>query len=356
MSTFKIVAINPGNTSTKLALFSNETLVKEETLRHTDEEMNRFATMFDQLEMRRERVAAFLASLGVTRGELSAVVGRGGLLRPLASGTYRVTPEMVAELKRAERGEHASNLGAPVAERIAAEHGCPAFIVDPVAVDEMEPVARLTGLKGVERQSMSHALNMKAVSKRHARVVGRPYPELRLVVAHMGSGTSLSAHRDGRMVDVINPKDEGPICADRAGAIPSSALIEICTRPGADVRAIKKMLLGDGGMYSLLGTRDVREAMARAEQGDAQARLVLDAMCYQVAKYIGEMATVLEGKVDGILLTGGIAYNAALVAAIRKRVEWIAPVSVYPGEDELQALSEGVLRVLRGEEQARSYP
>lgn len=352
---FLVLAVNPGSTSTKVALFRDEALVREANLKHADAELQPFPRILDQLPLRAAAVDRLLAEAGVQRGELSAVVGRGGLLKPLASGTYAVDDALVADLEKAERGEHASNLGGPIARTIAAEHGCPAFIVDPVSVDELEPVARVTGVAGIERQSRSHALNMKAVAKRHAKGAGRPYPELRLIIAHLGSGVSVSAHAGGRMIDVVNPQDEGAFSPDRAGGVPATALIDLCFRPGATPKSVRRVLFGDGGLYSHLQTRDARDAVKLAEGGDAKARLVLDAMCYGVAKCIGEMATVLHGKVDGILLTGGMAHNAPIVGPIRQRVEWIAPVHVYPGEDELQALCEGALRVLRGEEKARAY-
>ncbi len=350
-----IIVINPGATSSKFGLFDGDTLVHQEKITHSDSELAAFPKLADQRNVRLRRIHEFLKEREIKKGDLAAAVGRGGLLQPLASGTYSVNKAMLADLQKAARGEHASNLGAPMALEIAESFACPAFIVDPVAVDEMEPVARVTGIKGIERQSLSHALNMKAVAKRHARNLNKPYEHLNLIVAHMGSGTSLSAHRDGRMIDVINPKDEGPISADRSGTIPSSALIEMCFRPGTEAKEIKKTLFGNGGLFSLLGTRDAAEAVAKMESGDTHARAVVEAMTYQVAKYIGEMATVLKGKVDGILLTGGMVFNRPIQELIEDRVKWIAPVTFYPGEDELQALAEGAARALNREEPVKNY-
>lgn len=350
-----ILVINPGGTTSKLGLFDGNVCIHQGKVIHTDAELESVPKLADQRAVRLRPVREFLNERGFKKGDLLAVVGRGGLLQPLASGTYEVNDAMLSDLALAARGEHASNLGAPMALDIASEYGCRAFIVDPVAVDEMNPVARFTGVKGVERQSLSHALNMKAVAKRHARVLGKKYEDLNLIVAHMGSGTSLSAHCGGRMIDVVNPKDEGPISGDRSGAVPSTALIEMCFAPGASAKEIKKKLFGDGGLYSLLGTRDIRDAIARMEKGDAEARAVIEAMAYQVAKYIGEMATVLMGKVDAILLTGGIVFNPPVPEWVRDRVKWIAPVTFYPGEDELQALAEGALRALSGEEPIKVY-
>ncbi len=350
-----VLAVNPGAGSTKLGLFRGGARVTEHSERHDERELERFARVADQLPSRAQSVRSFLERERVERGGLGAVVGRGGLFKPLRSGTYLVDEAMLHDAREARRGEHASNLGAPIAKAIADEHGCPAFIVDPVSVDELEPVARFSGLAGVERKSLCHALNMKAVARRHAASCGRPLEALRLVVAHLGTGTSLSAQRDGRLVDVVNPQDEGPFSGDRCGGVPATALIDLCFAAGAEKAAVRKRLFGNGGLCSYLGTRDVREAADRAGRGDAQAGLVLDAMAYQVAKAIGELAAALEGKVDAVLLTGGAAHGAALVGGIRRRVEWIAPVFVYPGEDELLALAEGAQRVLSGEERAKTY-
>ena len=349
-----VLAVNPGAGSTKLGLYRGASSVAEHVLRHDAAELARFQRVADQLPWRAEAVRAWLAGR-VPPGALRAVVGRGGLLRPVPSGTYAVDDAMLADATRAERGEHAANLGALLARTLADEHGCPAFVVDPVSVDELADVARLSGLAGVGRTSLCHALNMRAVARRHAAAVGRPIAELGLVVAHLGTGCSLSAQAGGRLVDVVNPQDEGPFSGDRSGGLPATALVDLCFAPGADRAALRRRLFGDGGLFSYLGTRDVREAAARAAAGDGEARLVLDAMAYQIAKAVGEMAVALGGRLDAILLTGGAAHCEALVERIRGRVAFLAPVVVYAGEDELLALVEGALRVLKGEETARRY-
>lgn len=351
-----VLAVNPGAGSTKLALYRGEACEREEKIHHPELHGRAVGRMLDELPGRLAAAEAFARAAGIAPGELAAVVGRGGLLPPLASGAYLVDDRMLSDLALAARGEHASNLGAPLARALALPHHCPALIVDPVSVDELEPVARVTGVAGVERRAFSHALNMRAVAQRYAREAGRPYPEVRVVVAHLGTGISLSAQRDGRMVDVVNPMDEGPLSGDRAGAVPATALVDLCFAPGADRGAIRRRLFGDGGLYALLGTRDVREALARADAGDGRAALVLEAMAYQVAKSVAALAAALAGQVDAVLLTGGLAHLAPVVAAVRRRIDWIAPVRLYPGEDELRALAEGALRVIRGEEPARSYP
>ncbi|HEX9049902.1 MAG TPA: butyrate kinase [Anaeromyxobacter sp.] len=350
-----VLAVNPGAGSTKLALYRGDAPWREEKVEHPEAMDHPAARVWDELPLRVAAARAFLARAEVRPGELAAVAARGGLLPPLGSGAWRVDAAMLADLERAERGEHASNLGAPIARAVADEHGCPALVVDPVSVDELLPVARVTGLAGIERRSFTHALNLRAVARRFAAERGRAPADLRLVAVHLGTGVSLAAFAGGRMVDVANPQDEGPLSGDRAGAVPATALVDLCFAPGADARAVKRRLFGDGGLYAHLGTRDAREALRRAAAGDARAALVVDAMCYQIAKAAGALAAALDGRVDAVLLTGGMAHLAPVVDAIRRRVAWIAPVEVLPGEDELRALAEGALRVIRGEDPARSY-
>lgn len=351
-----VLAVNPGSGSTKLGLFRGEERLLEEAVHHAEEDLAGFARVMDQLPFRAASVREFLARALPPGGKLAAAVGRGGLLGPVESGTWLAGEAMVAELERAERGEHASNLGAPLALAVSEEHGCPAFVVDPVSVDELSPVARVTGLAGVERRSLSHALNIRAVARRHARGAGLRLEDVRLVVAHLGTGVSLAAMAGGRMVDVVNPQDEGPFSGDRAGGVPAMAVVDLCFSPGAEREAVRRKLFGDGGLHSLLGTRDAREAVGRVEAGDPLAALVLDAMCYQIAKAAAGLAAALEGRVDALLLTGGMAHLGLVVEGVRRRVAWIAPVAIHPGEDELRALCEGALRVLAGEEPAQDYP
>jgi butyrate kinase len=358
----RILAINPGSTSTKLAQFDDERQLASHTLRHSDETLREFAgrPILSQLDMRLAAVTAACGGAG-----FDAVVGRGGLLAPVPGGTYVVDDDVLADLRAAERGEHASSLGPFLADRMARRAGCPAYIVDPVSVDEWEPVARLSGLAGVERESLSHALNTKAVARRHAREVGRAYEELRLVVVHLGSGITVSAHRDGRMVDACNSMEEGPFAMDRAGGVPAMKLLTLALaiEKGAPVAekgapsaaALRRRLFGEGGVYSYLGTRELPVVLARIDAGDVEAAAVIDALLYQVAKEAGAMAAVLEGRVDAVLVTGGMAHAERISAALTGSLCWIAPVRVHPGEDELRALAEGALRVLRGEAPALRY-
>jgi butyrate kinase len=353
-----VLAINPGSTSTKLGLFRGAAQEWAATIPHGDDLLAEYRgrPIAEQLDMRTAECEAALAERDVAPASLAAVVGRGGLLASLPSGTYRVDERMIADLRTAARGEHAANLGALIAARIAARAGCEAYIVDPVCVDEWEPVARLSGLAGLDRESLSHALNTKAIAKRYAREVGRDYAELRLVVVHCGSGTTVSAHRDGRMVDACNAREEGPFSMERAGGVPAMKLVALATSSGASFAELERRLFREGGVYSYLGTRDLREVLTRIHAGDQTAALVLDALLYQTAKEAGAMAAVLEGRVDAVLLTGGMMHANAFAEALASRVRWVAPVRAYPGEDELRALAEGAVRVLHGEEPARTYP
>lgn len=351
-----IVAINPGSTSTKLGLYADERPMFVTVLRHGDAELEPFEgrPILDQEAFRSDRVEETLENFpGFEFSKLAAVVGRGGLLRPLPSGTYKVNPAMLEELVEAVRGEHASNLGAFLAQAIASRAGVPAYVVDPVSVDEWPARARISGLAQIERQCLSHALNTKAVAKRYAKEVHKPYAALKLIVAHLGSGFSVSAHAGGKMIDVTNSREEGAFSSERCGSLPADQLVRLCFSGRYTAREMDKLLFRDGGFYSYLGTRDFCEVERRVLEGDEKARLVFDAMVYQIAKEIGAMAAVLRGEVDAVLVTGGMAHSHVLVPALREAIGWIGRIRVYPGEDELQAMVEGVLRVLRGEEEAR---
>jgi butyrate kinase len=356
-SELKVLAINPGSTSTKFALYVDDRPVLVKNLRHSDRDLAAFRgrSILDQQQFRGEQIEAALHEAEHGTSELNAVVGRGGLLPPLASGTYLVNRDMLEELRAARRGEHASNLGAFLADGLAREAGVPAFIVDPVSVDEWPEEARLSGSALLERQCLSHALNSKAVAKRYARECGVPYESLRLIVAHLGSGISISAHAGGRMMDVTNSREEGAFSTERAGSVPVMQLVELCFSGRYTQREVEAALFREGGLYSYLGTKDLIEVERRIDDGDRQGKLVFDAMVYQIAKEIGAMATVLCGCVDALLVTGGMANSERVVSTLEERVGWIAPTVRSPGEDELQALAEGALRVLRGEEEAREF-
>lgn len=351
----RILAINPGATSTKYAVFDGETMLFKKSVDHSVEDLKSYDRVFDQYEYRLKLVLDALEEANIHLDSLDAVVGRGGLLKPLKGGTYTVNEVMVEDMKKAERGEHASNLGSVMAFDLGRRLGIPAFIVDPVSVDEMEDVARISGLPEIERVSMCHTLNTKAVARKVAQDMGRRYEDLNLIVAHLGTGISVSPHRRGRMIDVNNAKEEGPLSPDRCGGLPVGDLAKLCYSGKYTAREMRARLTNDGGFYAYLGTKDLREVEGMAANGDKKAALLLDALSYQVSKEIGAMATTLAGEVDRIILTGGIAYSRKIVDEIIRRVKFIAPVEVVPGEEELGALAAGALRVLRGEEQALDY-
>ncbi len=351
-----LLAINPGSASTKFGLYRDEEPLLVRNLQHSKEELAAGGTdVLSQLQMRLQRIEDELEAGGLPLDGIAAVVGRGGLLRPVKGGTYRVNEVMLEELRRAARGDHAANLGAFLAQAIASCIGVPAYIVDPVSVDEWIKVARLSGCAQLERPCLSHALNSKATARRYAGEVKRPYDEMRLVVAHLGSGHTISAHASGRMIDATNSREEGAFSTERAGAVPAIELVRLCYSGRYTQKEMETMLTREGGLISYLGTGDLREVEQHIDEGDEHAGLVFRAMVYQIAKEIGAMACVLRGKVDAILLTGGMAHSLRLTAAICEAVQWIAPVKIYAGEDELRALAEGALRVMRHEEASREF-
>ena len=352
---FNILVINPGSTSTKIALFRNEEKVMEEVIRYSEEQLAPYATVMDQYEFRRQDILEVLKQKQLVLEELDAVAGRGGLLRPLAGGPYEVNDRILEDMRNAVGGNHASNLGSVISHSIASELGISAYIVDPVAVDEMEDLARISGLPEIPRISFFHALNQKAVGRRGAGELGKKYEEVNLIVAHLGGGISVGAHQNGRVIDVNNALEDGPFSPERAGGLPSSSLMELCYSGKHTRQEMKRMLMGRGGLVAYLGTNDGREVGRRIREGDEYARLVYEAMAYQIAREIGGAATVLKGQVDGILITGGLAHDDMLLSWIRERVSFLAPILVFPGEAEMEALAQGTLRVLRGQEFPKPY-
>jgi butyrate kinase len=358
----RVLAINLGSTTTKCGVFRREGRANaaicewSATIRHTDAELEHFRgwPALSQADFRAGGIRRALKDAGYALDSFAAFAGRGGLLPPMECGTYEVNDAMVEELRAARRGEHASNLGAVLALTFAREVSVRAYIVDPVTVDEWQPCARFSGLPQITRSSIGHALNIKAVARRFARDQQRSYADLRLIVLHLGSGITVSAHRHGRMIDQNTP-EEGPFGPDRSGWLPVRELIKLCFSGRYNERQIDRLVFGEGGLYAYLGTRDLEEIERRVDAGDTQAAAVYDAMIYKTAKETGAMAAVLEGSVDGVVVTGGMAHSARLVTRLRNYIEWIAPVSVYPGEDELLALAEGVFSVLEGEEQPKLF-
>lgn len=349
--------INPGSTSTKIAVFEDEKSIFETTLRHSNEELGKYSKVADQFEFRKNLILTALKENNIALDSLNAAVGRGGLLKPIEGGTYAVNDRLVEDLKASTIGEHASNLGGLIARSIGDEAGIPSFIVDPVVVDEITDVARISGHPNFERICIWHALNQKAVARRAAvEKFGKKYEDMNFVVAHLGGGISVGAHKKGRVIDVNNGLNgEGPFSPERSGSLPAEQLARACFSGKYTEDEVIKMIVGKSGLSAYLGTNNAKEVSERAQVGDEKAKLVYSAMAYQVAKAIGEYAVVLDGEVDAILVTGGIAYDKKFVEIIEEKVKFIADVITYPGEDELLALAQGGLRVLNGEEQAKEY-
>ncbi|UCZ54625.1 butyrate kinase [Bacillus shivajii] len=353
---YRILTINPGSTSTKIGIFDNEHVVLEETIRHDQDTINSYDSIIQQYPFRKQMILETLDKSGINLSKLSAVVGRGGLLRPIEGGTYNVNEAMLKDLKEGYSGQHASNLGGILAHEIANQLNIESFIVDPVVVDELAPIAKVSGFADFERKSIFHALNQKAVARRVAHQLERPYEDLNLIVVHMGGGITIGAHKNGKVIDVNNGlHGEGPFSPERAGTVPAGDLVSMCFSGDYYSDEIMKKIVGQGGLVGYLGTNDAVEVENRIAQGDEKAELVYDAMAYQIAKEVGSAAAVLYGNIDAIILTGGLAYGKGFVKKISDRIHWIADVIVHPGENELQALAEGALRVLRDEEEAKEY-
>ncbi len=350
----KLFIINPGATSTKIAVFEDETEVFSEKIAHSQEELSGFLSILDQLPMREKLVRDALARAGLQPADLSAVCSRGGLLRHIPSGTYEISDAIIQDVYHPPYGEHASSLGAVIARSIADEAGIPAYVVDPPSVDELAPIARISGFKGMERESFFHALNQKAVARKVAATLGKTYEEINLIITHMGGGVSTAAHEKGRAIDVFNVRDEGGFSLDRGGSLPVSALVNYCFS-GPTRQEIKHTLSFESGVCSYLDTHDFRDVEQRMLAGEEEAKCVFRAMAYQLAKDIGSMAAVLRFSVDAIVLTGGIAHSERFCAEISRYVEKIAPILRYPGEEEMTALALGALRALNGEK-TNVYP
>ncbi len=350
----KILAINPGSTSTKIALFENEVELFTKNITHDVNVLEKYENIIAQKEFRVEEVLTALNENGYKVDDLDAFVGRGGLIMPIKSGTYNINDKMKEHLKQGISGEHASNLGGIIASELAEINNKPSYIVDPVVVDELSDVARISGLKGIERKSIFHALNQKAVAKRFASENNLNYENINLIVAHLGGGTSVGIHEKGKVVDVNNALGgDGAFSPERAGSLQFFELLNYMN--GKDAKEIKTSVKGKGGLVSYFGTSDVREVQKLIDDGNSEAKLVLEALAYNVAKEIGAASTVVNGEINGIILTGGVSYSKFVTDIISTRVKFIAPVTIYPGEDEMKALALGGLRVLKGEEVALEY-
>ncbi|WP_282013701.1 butyrate kinase [Marinifilum flexuosum] len=357
METRRILAINPGSTSTKIAVFQGDKSVFLKNIKHTAEELAEFNQITEQFEFRKNIIMKEMVDAEIQIDLIEAVVGRGGLVKPIESGIYEVNDRLKEDLRVGILGEHASNLGGLIADNIAQSlPKAKAYIADPVVVDEMIDVARVSGHPEFQRVSIFHALNQKAIGRAFAQSVDKKYEDINVIVAHLGGGISVGAHLKGKVVDVNNALDgEGPFSPERSGSLPTGALAKMCFSGEYTLEEIKKMIKGEGGLVAHMGTNDAYEIELKAKDGDAKAKLIQDAMSYQVAKSIGEMAAVLKGEVEGILLTGGIAHNPDLVNYIKEMVSFIAPVVVYPGEDEMKALAMNGYMVLRNEIEPKVY-
>ena len=350
----KLLIINPGSTSTKISIFEDDTPLFTESISHSFEELAPYDKVVDQFEFRKELVLRCLEAHDVILSSLTGIVSRGGLLGPIQAGAYIINEDMVWQLRNKPQQEHASNVGALIAYAIGQDLGIPAFIYDGVTVDEMLEIYRITGLPSMRRRGLGHNLNTRAAALRYAREQGKEYKDISVIVAHLGGGISVNLHHNGIVEDFISD-DEGPFSPERAGGLPLFFTVNMCFEDGADETAILKKLKRSSGLMAHLGTTDSREVEKRISSGDEHAKLIYDAMILNIAKNIAKLTPDVNGKLDAIILTGGIAYSQYVTEAVRERVEWIAPLVVYPGEDEMLSLALGGLRVLRGEEQAKVY-
>ena len=350
----RVLVINPGSTSTKMAVVENGEPILIKIIRHAAEELAPYAKIIDQFDFRRQMIVSELENAGIPI-KFDAIVARGGLTKPVAGGVYAVDENMI-QATYASDHQHACDLGCVIAREIAKGLGCPCYIADPVVTDELNDYARICGLKQFKRQSIWHALNQRAIARRYAKEHGKRYEDLNLIVAHLGGGISVAAHEHGRAVDVNNALDgEGPFSPERAGSLPARDLVDMCFSGEYTKDEIVKMISGKGGVNSLLGTTDMLEVDKRVQAGDKEAKLVADAMIYHIAKAIAEKGAVLCGKIDAIILTGGIAYWQYLVDELKKRIDWMAPVHVYPGEDEMSALAANAAAALNEEIEVMKY-
>ncbi|NQT76324.1 MAG: butyrate kinase [Bacteroidetes bacterium] len=357
MENILILAINPGSTSTKIAVFRNKEQIFTKNIKHSNGELAPFEKITEQFEFRKDVIYKVLQEEGIKTDDIHIVMGRGGLVRPIPSGVYAVNEKMKEDLRNSPIGEHASNLGGLIADHIAHElPNAKAYIANPVVVDELEDVARIAGHPLFERHSVFHALNQKATARKHALIQDRKYEDLNLIIAHLGGGISIGAHKKGRVIDVNHAiGGEGPFSPERSGTLPTLEMAKLCFSGKYSMEEVNKILIGEGGLTAYLGTNSAYDVEQMVIKGDKKATLIYDAMAYQVSKSIGEMAAVLEGNIDGILITGGVAYDKWFCERIRMRVHRFAPVFIYPGENEMEALAMNAYLVIRGETEVKKY-
>ncbi|MFW5888976.1 MAG: butyrate kinase [Bacillota bacterium] len=354
---YLILVINPGSTSTKVAIYLNEKQIIEKTLRHDVDELKSFKNIIDQTDFRKNIILDFIKEHDYKVEDFDVFVGRGGMMKPIKNGgTYLVTKDMLRDLKSGDYGYHASNLGAVLADIFAKVRNRPAYIVNPVCIDEFEDISRISGQKLISRRSLFHALNQKAIARRYADEINKEYEEINLIVAHLGGGISVGLHKAGRVIDCNNALGgDGPFSPERTGTIPTYPLVDICFSGEYSKDEVKKLLVGKGGLVSYLGTNDAREIEKKVLAGDEYAKLHYDAMAYNVVKEIGSLYFANGGKIDAVLITGGIAYSDYFINFIKEKIEAIVKVKVYPGEDEMRALAEGAMRVLTKKEKSQVY-
>lgn len=350
----KILVINPGSTSTKIAVYEDDRQIFVNSIDHAPEEIEKYDAIYDQYEFRRDLIVDEIEKNGVKPSDLTCIVSRGGLLPPVPAGAFRVNQDMCDQLRLHPVNEHASNLGAAIAFSIAEANNIPAYIYDPVTVDELAPIARITGMKELQRKGLGHNLNMRAMAHKYAEQNGKKYEDITVIVAHMGGGVTVSLHHNGKIIDTVND-EEGPFSPERAGGVPVPQILDMAYSGEYDIKALKKKLKNTSGLQAYLGTKDAREVESMIEGGNKEAELVYQAMAYQISKEIGALSTVVNGKVDAIILTGGIAYSKMFTGWISERTKFIAPVAILAGENEMDALANGALRVMRGQEEAKTF-
>jgi len=350
-----ILAFNIGSTSTKVAFFSSGEEVSRETIEYKSEVLAQYADFKDQLPMREKDIEVFFKRQGLEKKNLDMIVSRGGAGKPAPAGAYRINKVMCEDVLSGRYAKHPANLGPPIAYKMARKFGAKAIVIDPPTTDEFHSLARVTGIPELERQSAFHALNQKAAARRAARDIGKRYETVNFIVAHLGGGITIGAHRRGSVIDATHGISEGPLTPERAGALPVIPLIELAFSGQFDMRKLQRKLVGQGGLFAYLGTTDATKVEKMIQEGNEKAKFIYEVMIYQIAKDIGAMAAVLKGEMDGIVLTGGLAHSEMITSGIKEYVEFLAPVFIYPGEDEMRALEEGALRVLRGEEEIKDY-
>lgn len=355
-TTLNILAINPGSTSTKISLFENEQNLYTVNIKHSSDVIAQYDKISDQYEFRENLILEEVEKKGTELSSIDVIVARGGNMKPVKGGTYKVNAAMVEDLRVGVMGQHASNLGGIIADAIARQLGVDSYVVDPVVVDEFEEFARVSGMPAIERKSKDHPLNQKAAARIVAKQLGGKYEQFNFVVVHMGGGISVGAHKKGKVIDVNNALDgDGPFSPERSGGVPIGSLVDLCFSGQYTKAEIRKMIVGNGGLTAYLGTNDGRVVEERVKKGDEKAAFYYEAMAYQIAKEVGAASCVLKGDVDAVVLTGGLAYDKGFCRWIQERVEFIAPVKIVPGENEMEALVQGVLRVYRDEEPAKEY-